>query len=151
LYFDLDRENNIIITGHTSSTNFPITSDALQLELQSSYLKDGFVSILSSDGSSLIYSSFIGGNGEDRCRGVYFKNEVIYLIGETSSTNFLIQNTVQETKNSSNDFFFLCFKIEDYLNSDETSETTNTTLNGDFLFMGLDLIGLITIKKVKYP
>lgn len=55
----LDAAGNAYLTGNTNSSNFPVTSDALQSTFQGS--SDAFIAEISSDGSSLIYSTYIGG------------------------------------------------------------------------------------------
>jgi uncharacterized protein (TIGR03437 family) len=62
----LDRSGNAYITGKTSSLDFP-TVNAFQPARASGtvHLTDAFVSKISADGSRLIYSSYLGGNGAD--------------------------------------------------------------------------------------
>ena len=50
----LDPQNNVWVAGSTSSTDFPVTSDALH-KTPGNY----FLSELSSDGSQLLYSTFL--------------------------------------------------------------------------------------------
>ena len=60
----LDSFGNIYITGQTSSTDFPTTPGALD-RFYNGDLDDVFVSKLSADGSTLLYSTFIGGDNLD--------------------------------------------------------------------------------------
>ncbi len=57
----LDPSNNVAVTGITASINFPTTPDALQAT-NLNYYATGFITELSADGSSLIYSSYLGGS-----------------------------------------------------------------------------------------
>ena len=50
-----DATGNIYVTGLTSSTDFPVTSDAFQLEPGAA-----FFSVLSPDCSTLLYSTYLG-------------------------------------------------------------------------------------------
>ena len=59
-------------TGETSSPNFPTTEEAMQTIYRGSgepgYLPggDAFVTKLNAGGSSLVFSTFLGGLGDDR-------------------------------------------------------------------------------------
>jgi hypothetical protein len=59
----VDSAGNAYITGYTISKYFPTTSGAFQTALRGK--KDVFVTKLNSTGSSLIYSTLIGNNGDD--------------------------------------------------------------------------------------
>ena len=56
--------DNIYITGSTVSTNFPTTSGAFQPALKGS--SNAFVAKLNTAGSSLVYSTYLGGSGIDQ-------------------------------------------------------------------------------------
>ena len=93
----VDSEGNAHITGITYSSNFPITPGAFLTEFNrggdsySSYWwsVDGFVTKLDSTGSSLIYSSFLGGKNEDYGAGISLdKDGFAYVAGYTKSDNF---------------------------------------------------------------
>jgi N-acetylneuraminic acid mutarotase len=58
----LDAAGNMYIAGSTTSTDFPIAGNPFQPVAGGQY--DAFVSKLSPDGSTLIYSTFLGGAGE---------------------------------------------------------------------------------------
>ena len=60
----LDNSGNVYITGQTSSTDFPTTPGALD-RFYNGDLYDVFVAKLSADGSTLLYSTFIGGDSVD--------------------------------------------------------------------------------------
>ncbi len=81
------------VTGSTLSPNFP-TKNPYQATLSRG--ENVFVSKLSSDGSALIYSTYLGGNEEDHGHGIALGtgNEV-YVAGDTSSPNFPTKNPYQ--------------------------------------------------------
>jgi gliding motility-associated-like protein len=58
-----DRFGNLYIMGSTKSRTFPVTAGAYQSTLGGDY--DFFVSKISSDGSKLLASTFVGGAGMD--------------------------------------------------------------------------------------
>jgi hypothetical protein len=78
---------NAYVTGYTASTNFP-REDAYMSDPDGS-LYDAFVTKLSTSGSSLIYSTYLGGTGSDQGRAIAVDNAGrAYVTGYTASTNF---------------------------------------------------------------
>ncbi len=64
----IDAAGNAYVTGGTESTDFPSTENAFQrvFRLGSKDLDlDAFVAKLNPDGSGLVYSTFLGGSGND--------------------------------------------------------------------------------------
>lgn len=93
----IDPSANVYVGGQTSSTGFPVTSNAFQRTLTSdgcSYgdttvCADGFVTALSSNGKSLIYSTLLGGKHSDAVRSISVNNgDIAFVTGYTTSTNF---------------------------------------------------------------
>jgi hypothetical protein len=60
---DMDPSNNPVVTGYTRSEDFPVTPGAYDTQYNGE--ADVFVSKLSADGSSLLWSTFIGGPQHD--------------------------------------------------------------------------------------
>jgi Beta-propeller repeat/HYDIN/CFA65/VesB-like, Ig-like domain len=80
----LDGSGEAYVTGYTSSSNFP-TVNPLQPAIAGR--SDAFVYKVSSDGSQLVYSTFIGGTAQDRGFGIAVDNaQDVYLTGDTQST-----------------------------------------------------------------
>jgi hypothetical protein len=74
------------VTGGTASTDFP-TAGAFQPALAGSF--DAFVAKLDSTGSALLYSSYLGGSGQDRGNQIALDSGGnAYVAGFTVSTNF---------------------------------------------------------------
>ena len=91
----LDSANNVYITGSTASSDFPMVKP-----FQGTYpgTFNTFLSKISSDGSSLSYSTYFGGNGSDIPAGVAVDGAGNMLIaGYTSSTNLPVANAYQST------------------------------------------------------
>ncbi len=84
----LDASENIVLASCTQSTNFPLSANAVQKSNGGG--QDGVIIKLSPDLSSLIFSSYLGGNGDDACFVVSINPLTgnIYFAGGTSSTNF---------------------------------------------------------------
>ena len=85
-----DANNNIWIVGTTQSTDYPVTSDALQPTIGGGY--DTTLTELSPDGSRIVYATYLGGSGDD---DYYGHPQVridaqgsVRLTGDTGSTNY---------------------------------------------------------------
>jgi hypothetical protein len=78
----VDANNNAYVTGGTRSADFPVTAGALQTTFGGG-LWDVFVSKVSTDGASLIYSTYLGGNGGNQ--GVF--GDVGWAIAVDASGN----------------------------------------------------------------
>ena len=90
----VDAAGNAYVAGATDSTNFPTTPGAFQSALSGGF--DGFVTKLNSTGSSLIYSTYLGGNGEDGAASIAVDAAGnAYVAGTTDSTNFPTVNAFQ--------------------------------------------------------
>jgi hypothetical protein len=59
----VDGAGNAFVTGKTNSTDFPITPGAFQTKLGGSY--DAFVTKIDPTGSTLVYSTYLGGRYEE--------------------------------------------------------------------------------------
>jgi hypothetical protein len=73
------------VAGFTASPNFPVSNAP-----QSSFggLRDAFVAVLTSTGSALQYSTYLGGSGDDRAQAVAVGGSSVYVAGYTLSTDF---------------------------------------------------------------
>lgn len=83
----------IVVAGETRSSDFP-----LQNPYQGTYAenRDAFVTVLSSDGSELLYSTYLGGGGVDNISGIHVDSTgSMFLAGYTSSSDFPLQNPYQ--------------------------------------------------------
>ncbi|NLH99630.1 MAG: hypothetical protein GX446_09090 [Chthonomonadales bacterium] len=83
----LDSAGNVLVVGTTSSTDFPVTGDALQPANAGGY--DAFLARLSPDGSALIYATYLGGAGKETVAGlVVLPAGQIIVAGTTASADF---------------------------------------------------------------
>jgi hypothetical protein len=92
----INASGEAYVTGRTESERFPATAGAAQPSY-SGGLADAFVTRLDASGSSLLYSTFLGGsNEEDRSAGAVALDPSgnVYLTGTTSSANFPTLNPV---------------------------------------------------------
>lgn len=91
----IDNEGNSYLAGTTTSPDFPTTAGAFQKNLKGD--TDIFISKLDTTTSTLIYSTYIGGNDRDDGRDIAV--DVIgsaYVTGFTISSNFPTINSFQE-------------------------------------------------------
>jgi Beta-propeller repeat len=89
----VDAKGRSCVAGGTASDDFPI-ANALQKHLGGS--ADAFVAMLSSSGSSLSYSTFLGGKEWDAAYGVAVEPRgSAHVTGETSSDDFPTANPLQ--------------------------------------------------------
>ncbi|MCK5848100.1 MAG: hypothetical protein KAH01_02740 [Caldisericia bacterium] len=101
----LDFLQNIYVTGYTLSTDFPVTSSALDSSLNGN--EDVFVCRLSSAGDRLIFSTFIGGSSFEVGKSVSCDWEGnVYVAGFTDSKDFpTSKNAYQSYLNGRQDGF----------------------------------------------
>jgi hypothetical protein len=95
----VDTAGNAYVAGITSSANFP-TVNALQPRYGGGN-GDAFVAKLTADGSALVYSTYLGGSGIERCNTIAVDGAGnAYVTGETGSPDFPTANALQPTLNS---------------------------------------------------
>ncbi|HZG52013.1 MAG TPA: SBBP repeat-containing protein, partial [Pyrinomonadaceae bacterium] len=99
----VDAEGHAYAVGSTNSPNFPV-ANAIQPKPGSPvdfYLSgDAFITKIKPTGSSLAYSTFLGGTGSETARGIAVdSSSSAYVTGYTTSTNFPTVNPYQATRN----------------------------------------------------
>lgn len=99
----VDDSGNAYITGSTTSIDFP-TANAIQTA--SGGGEDAFIAKLNPAGSALVYSTFLGGAGDD------FGNDLAidsageaFVVGNTTSTAFPLKNPIQNTFGGETQFY----------------------------------------------
>ena len=110
----LDTYGCVYIAGYSNSQDFPLTSDAFDTTISGEkYSDDAVVVKLSPDGSSLLFSTFIGGYYIDRIHGITLdKSGFIYITGETSSPDFPVTpGAFDIVHGGSNDLFVMKIKF----------------------------------------
>lgn len=123
----LDGSGDAYITGTTACSDFPTTPGAFQPTMPSGG-HPAFVLELNSAGTSLIYSTFLGGNSYDQAYGIALDgNGDAYVAGDTSSTNFpTTSGAYQTTMPSGNNPAFVA-----ELNPSGTALVYSTFLGGN--------------------
>lgn len=103
----LDSSGNPIVAGYTTSGDFPVTPGAYDTVHNGTAYVDGFVAKLSSDGSSLRWSTFLGGSGIDIAYAMALDpSGCPVLTGSTLSDDFpTTANGYDTSSNDSTDVF----------------------------------------------
>ena len=100
----VDASANVYVSGTTQSTDFP-TENPLQ-STHGGGTSDAFVSKLSSTGSVLLYSTYLGGNGADNAERLTVDAVGnAYVTGHTESTNFPTADALQPSPSNFGDAF----------------------------------------------
>jgi Beta-propeller repeat len=108
----VDTSGNAYLTGATNSSNFPRVnqiSGACNGSCGSGSNLDSFVTKINAAGNALVYSSLVGGSGDDSnsYNTVFFNNITVdgagnaYLTGQTYSTDFPRVNQISGACNGS--------------------------------------------------
>ena len=90
----VDGSGSVYVTGGTTSTNFPVTSGVVQSTYGGAdggyqgVNGDIFVTKLSPDGSSLVWSTYVGGSGDDNAYSIAVDGTGVYLTGGTNSSDY---------------------------------------------------------------
>ncbi len=103
----VDSQGSAWVTGSTNSADFP-TSHAIQPNFSggSPDPTDGFIARLDPAGSSLVYSSYLGGNGSDTGSGVAVDSSgSVTVVGTTNSPNLPAVRSWQPVMGGSYDAF----------------------------------------------
>jgi hypothetical protein len=96
----VDASGNVYVAGSTTSINYPTTVGAFQTAHVGG--QDGFVTKLNSSGNALLYSTYLGGSGDDKAQAAAVDaSGSIYVAGDTSSTNYPTTAGAFQTTNAS--------------------------------------------------
>ena len=130
----VDSLGNAYVTGYTQSTDFP-TASAYQGSNAGTF--DAFVTKISASGDNLIYSTYLGGGGNDYGFGMVVDGSGnAYVMGRTDSTDFpTTVSAYQDTNAGSLDAFVTKIRLNATptanAGTDQTvDELTMVTLDG---------------------
>jgi photosystem II stability/assembly factor-like uncharacterized protein len=92
----VDSSGNAYVTGETIATDFPVTPGAFQTTLQGWI--SAFVAKINAAGSSVVYSTYLGGNSETRASAISINpSGEAFVTGLTASPDFPLANEIQST------------------------------------------------------
>ena len=93
----VDLSGNAYVTGYTKRSNLPMTPNAFQRALAGG--ADAFVMKLNDAGSELLYSTYLGGKGNDSGKAIAADSlGQAYVTGSTLSFDFPIASALQSHK-----------------------------------------------------
>ena len=100
----LNANGEVFVAGGTESQQFPTTPDAIQRTVNDTN-SNVVVFKLNSTGSTLLYSTYLGGNDQEFARGLAIDSVGdVYVTGLTMSTNFPVTPGAFQTFPSGNHF-----------------------------------------------
>ena len=99
----IDGQRQAYLTGYTDSLDFPLVAP---IQVANGGNGDAFVTKLSGDGSTIIYSTYLGGRNRDAGNAIAVAQGAdgpnTYVVGETRSHDFNIANPYQQFKGGDN-------------------------------------------------
>jgi len=100
----VDSSGAAYVTGYTQSTNFP-TANPLPTQAAFGGGVDAFVTKFNPAGTALVYSTYLGGGGEQGAGIAADSSGAAYVTGYTYSLNFPTANPIQAAKGGGYDAF----------------------------------------------
>jgi hypothetical protein len=98
----IDGQGAVYVAGHTNSANYPTTPGAFDTSFNGNDLGDAVVTKLNQTGSSLVYSTFLGGTVYDNAFGIAVDDlSNAYVVGFTSSGDFPTTSNAYDTAKGS--------------------------------------------------
>jgi hypothetical protein len=122
----VDGSGIAYVTGYTASADFPTTLGAYDESFNGgTYGGEAFVTKLNADSSGLEYSTFLGGSGALGQDIAVDEDEMAYVVGRTTSTDFpTTQEAFDQSYNGESDVFVT------KLNADGSGLEYSTFLGG---------------------
>ncbi|MBA3828841.1 MAG: PKD domain-containing protein [Taibaiella sp.] len=157
----LDKSGNVYVTAATQSTDFPTTSTAIRTTTTD--FQDGVVFKMNSTLTTLLWSTYIGGSGDDAGYALDFDTgqRCIYVAGATASNNFpTTTGTLHSTYQGNIDGFVLKFLTTPpytllkgtYIGTSDTDQVygVRTDINNNVYLMGQSLGGHFPVTSGTY-
>ena len=101
----IDTAGQAYVTGFTNSTMFPTTADAFNRTYSGDvvpaafFYGDAFITKMNTQGNALVYSTYLGGSGDDLGLGIALSRaRKVYVTGSTNSMDFPTTSGAFETK-----------------------------------------------------
>ena len=122
-----DSQDNIMIAGRTSSTDYPAHSGLNDTHQGS---MDAVASKFTSDGQTILVSAYIGGSSLDIGEGAAVDADDNFVItGRTASADFPVTAGAYQTEIGGSSDVFICHNAFDAPATSTTSTNTSTTTN----------------------
>jgi len=111
-----DAAGNAYGAGTVYAANFPVTAGAFDVSYSGATTNEGFprdvfICKFSSDGSNLLYATFLGGSGNEQPHSMTVNSSgELYVMGTTTSTDFPVSSNAFDTShNGQYDIFIARF------------------------------------------
>jgi uncharacterized protein (AIM24 family) len=130
----IDGSGNAYFTGFTASSDFPVTQGVLQIQ-NGGLGNDAFVTKINATGTTLIYSTYIGGSSVEICHSIALDAlGNAYITGDTYSADFnIIPGGFQTLSGGGGDVFV------SKVNSTGTALIYSTYIGGNNVDIGNDI------------
>ncbi|MGY5863998.1 MAG: hypothetical protein RTV41_05305 [Candidatus Thorarchaeota archaeon] len=143
----VDIDDNLVLVGRTSSVDFPALNG---LNDTKSGGFDSCVTKLSSDGQTILASTFIGGSGEDIGEGIAVNNlGDVVVTGRTWSADFPMTDGAHQNATGGLSDVFICHAP--FYSRVVTETTTTTTTSGSpsidtgMILMSAATVGVVIV------
>lgn len=97
----VDSSGNVYVAGTTSSTDFPVLGalqPACAISASTGACSDAFLTKIAPAGNGLVYSTYLGGTGDDSAAGLAVDvTGNAYVVGNTSSKDFPVTSGALQT------------------------------------------------------
>jgi len=145
----VDAAGDAYVTGVTSSTKFPLQSPLQKTFGGGSLPSDAFVTELNPTGTQLVYSTYLGGSGDDAGLAIAVdSNKNAYVTGVTGSMNFPTASPTQLKNNGGNDAFVSeisaggsALTFSTYLGGSLNEDTATSNNGGSLAGIAVDSAG----------
>lgn len=127
----VDSTGAAYLSGYAYSSDFPVTQGAYQTTLGGSV--DAFITKISPDGSSLVYSTYLGGSNEEYNSFLTIDSAgEVYIAGTTYSEDFPVTSGAYQTTVSESQFnYYGSYGYITKLSADGSSLVFSTYLAGN--------------------
>ncbi|MCA9482237.1 MAG: SBBP repeat-containing protein [Nitrospina sp.] len=141
----LDNTNHIYLIGTTGSSDFPVLNEIEGQNETYPGWQDIFITKLAQSDNTLtlIYSTYLGGGGDDIPRGIALDNfGGVYIAGHSTSSNFNLVNEIEGFTGRSNGFQInfddvIVFKLQE--SGNVPSLAWSTYLGGNDYDLAMDI------------